>query len=50
MHEILPNPQCEIIQGRRDGADLAPFEAVTVAPRRALVEQHPQPDGWRNRA
>jgi len=38
-----------IIQGRFVGKVLAPLGAVTVVERRALVLQHPHPDGWRNR-
>jgi hypothetical protein len=39
-----------IIHGRFDGKALAPFGAVTVAPRFVPVLQHPHPDGCRMRA
>ena len=48
--EGTPVPQCEIIQGRRDGADFAPFGAVCVALRRDDPAQQPQPEGCRSRA
>jgi hypothetical protein len=45
----LEAPQWLIIQGRLLGKALAPVAEVTVAPFLLLVEQQPQPDGWRSR-